>query len=271
MDYLERLLISFAQFPAGGGFDVCVVVNSTSDERISIPNRDIPVVMLYRENLGMNIGAWDHGWRTHQTYADYLFLQDECYVIRGDWLAAFRRRSMEAEVGMVGESINRTWDKPWDVLQREQAGVVLSDHPTDGKPTNRVEQYLKFLSEARIDPGKTGRHLRSLVWYFRRDVLSEVGGFPRGRNYAECIAAEIGVSKLVESRGLSVEQVDDDEPFRFIRHREWNQDSIGAPYTHSSSLKRRIEQLESPSWQMLCRMVARKLKTSLSPRKGKRA
>jgi hypothetical protein len=102
-------------------------------------------------------------------------------------------------------------------------------------------------------------------------VLSEIGGFPIGRNYAECIAAEIGVSKLVESRGLSVQQVDDDEPFRFIRHEEWNQDSTGAPYTHSSLLKRRIEELENPSWQMLCRMAARKLKASLHPRKGKRA
>lgn len=186
----------------------------------------------------------------------------ECYVVRKNWLAAFRRRGAEPGIGMIGESLNESWDRSWRDLRREQEGVLLTEHRIDGKCVNRVDYYLKFFGEVGIAPGPSGRHLRSLVWYFRGDVLSRIGGFPQGRNYAECIAAEIGVSKRVEGLGLRVEQLDD-EPFRYIRHREWNQDHRGAPFTHSSTIKRRIDQLENPSWRMLGRMFARKLSNSV--------
>ena len=268
IDDLHRLIASIGAFRAGGKFDICIVVNSTSGERIANEDMAIPVKVVYRENLGMNIGAWDHGWRNNRSYDDYLFLQDECYVIREGWLAAFRGRVGESGVGMVGESIKKSWDRSWDDLRKQQEGVVLSAHAVNGKDVNRVDCYLKFFSDAGIEPGPGGRHLRSLVWYFKSDVLSRIGGFPLGRNYSECIAAEIGVSKSVESLGLRVDQLDN-ESFCYIRHREWNQDHGGAPFTHSSAIKRRIAQLEHPSWRMLGQMIARKLSESLRVAKGR--
>jgi hypothetical protein len=266
-DDLRRLLDSLAQFPAGDGYDVCVVVNSTSSDRISLGRTSTPVRVIYRENLGMNIGAWDHGWRTNRSYDDYLFLQDECYVVRDNWLTAFRQRAAEPDMGMVGESLNHSWDRRWEVLRKEQEGVLLPGHTINGKPLNRVDYYLRFFEEAGIDRGHSGRHLRSLVWYFRAEVLEQMEGFPQGRNYGECIAAEIGVSKRVESLGLRVEQLND-EAFRYIRHREWNQDYPGAPFTHSSTTKRRLEQLANPSWGTLGRLVMRKLSASMRREKG---
>lgn len=268
VDDLHQLLKTIREYAAGIDFNICVVVNSTSETRLNL-DIELPIEVLYRSNLGMNIGGWDYGGRNHRSYDDYLFLQDECYVVRKGWLAAFRRRGEEVGIGMVGESINQSWDRSWDELHRQQEGVVLPDHVIDSKGVNRVDYYLKYFIDASIDPGLGGRHLRSLVWYFRGDVLSQLGGFPIGRNYAECIAAEIGVSKRVESLGLRVEQVDK-EPFRYIRHREWNQDGPGAPFTHSSTIKRRIAQLENPSWRMLRRMFARKLSDSLRGGKDRR-
>jgi hypothetical protein len=268
VDELHQLLKTIREYAAGIDFDICVVVNSTSDTRLNF-DTETPIEVLYRSNLGMNIGAWDYGWRNHRSYDDYLFLQDECYVVREGWLAAFRRRGAESGVGMVGESINHSWDRSWDELHRQQEGIVLPDHVVDGKTVNRVKYYLKFLSDVGIESGRSGRHLRSLVWYFRGDVLSRIGGFPIGRNYAECIASEIGVSKRVESLGLRVEQVED-EPFRYIRHHEWNQDRPGAPFTHSSMIRRRIAELENPSWQRLGRMFVQKLRHSLHGGKERR-
>lgn len=261
VDDLYQLFNTIGEQAAGIDFNICVVVNSTSDARLNL-DIGIPIQVLYRSNLGMNIGAWDYGWRTYPAYDDYLFLQDECYIVRENWLDAFRRRGEELGVGMVGESMNQSWDRSWADLRRQQEGVVLPDHVIDGKGVNRVDYYLKFLHDAGIEPGLGGRHLRALVWYFRGDVLSRIGGFPQGCNYPECIASEIGVSKRVEGLGLRVEQLDD-EPFRYICHREWNQDHPGAPFTHSSAIKRRIDQLENPSWRMLGRMFARKLSNSV--------
>jgi hypothetical protein len=46
-----------------------------------------------RENTGFNIGAWDYGWRHLPPYDYYLFLQDDCFIVRPLWLKA---RSVES-------------------------------------------------------------------------------------------------------------------------------------------------------------------------------
>jgi hypothetical protein len=74
-----------------------------------------------------------------------------------------------------------------------------------------------------INPGVTGRHLRSLVWGFSNESLSRLGGFPIGSTKEECIASEIAVSKKIEQLGLSVTQISD-TPFTFFKHEEWRAD-----------------------------------------------
>ena len=67
---------------------------------------------------------------------------------------------------------------------------------------------------------------------------------------------EIAASKKVESIGLEVRQVTDEE-FFYIRHLEYNQDHPGAPYTHEvvhisyASVRRLIEMKEIEFWKLL--------------------
>lgn len=229
--HLSRLFASLDRHSAGAEYDIAIVANRTSDRPLDLPLEGRPVRVHERENLGMNIGAWDHGWRVEPDYARYLFLQDECFAVRDGWLAAFNAKLDDPSVGLAGESLNPAWDKPWPELAKRHAGVRLPDHYIDGEPAERVDVYLDFMRRNAIDPGASGRHLRSLIWAARRDVLDRIGGFPIGANYGECIAAEIGVSRSVEGRGLALAQLSS-EPFRFFRHAEYNRDHPAAPFTH---------------------------------------
>lgn len=224
-DPLRRLTESLAQFNAGRDYDICVVVNRDTTGHLGLSTSTPTLAILERENTGMNIGAWDHGWRTMPKYDEYLFLQDECYVVRPGWLSAFAWKADQPGIGLVGESFNERWLQPWEDLKIAWRSHKMPDHVIDGKPASRVEVYLNFLSRNHIPAGNDGGHLRSLVWYVKRSVLEQIGGFPIGRNYGECIAAEIGVSKRVEALGLQAVQVSN-EPFCYVRHREWVQDPV---------------------------------------------
>lgn len=253
---LFDLIESLYRYSAGDEFDTCVVVNRTKRDSLTLPDKYSYISVEYRQNLGMNIGAWDYGWRSHEGYRDYLFLQDECYVIRDQWLAGYRSCLSDPQVGMVGESIPRLWYKDWPSLRQFFAGVALPEHSFDGEPVNRIDFYLKFFKEHDVEPGETGRHLRSVIWCLPAPVLEKIGGFLIGRNYGECIAAEIAASKQVEALGLRVVQAKDEE-FFYIRHLEYNQDFPGSPYAHDvkyvdyASVKRRLQSKENELWQLL--------------------
>jgi hypothetical protein len=244
------------QYDAGEPFDTCVIVNKTKNDPISVPQL-APENIHYRHNVGMNIGAWDHGWRIFPGYKNYLFLQDECYVIRPNWLSGYRAVLESRRVGLVGESVNQLWDVPWSELRTLLADSVLLDHRIEGKCVNRVDFYLDFLKTKGIKPGNRGTHLRSVVWFLSADVLRQIDGFLIGRNYGECIAAEIATSKKVEALGLDFVQVNPHEEFFYIRHLEYNQDSPGSPYAHDvkyvdyASVRRLIEAKEDQVWPLL--------------------
>jgi hypothetical protein len=244
---LLGLLKSLEAYQAGDEYEVCIVVNRTKNEDLILPSRYRHIPVGYRHNVGMNIGAWDYGWRHNDQYRDYLFLQHECYVICAGWLAAYRK-ALSNDVGMVGESLNRQWDNVWSELRESLAGSWLPEHSLDGCASNRVDYYLEMFRRQGISPGKNGRHLRSLIWFMPRDVLVNIDGFIIGRNYGECIAAEIGTSKKVEALGMTVQQANEDE-FSYIRHSEYNQDKPGMPFTQRtryiscSSIERYVEQM----------------------------
>jgi hypothetical protein len=264
---LLELADSLHQYPAGEEFDVCVIVNRTKNELISIPQLSSAAIH-YRHNVGMNIGAWDHGWRTCSGYKSYLFLQDECYVIRDHWLSAYRAVLERPNVGMVGESINMLWDKPWRELRKLFANIILPEHQIEAKCVNRVDFYLDFFKAHGVDPRVGGRHLRSVVWFVSADVLKAIDGFLIGRNYGECIAAEIAASKKVEALGLEVIQANEQEEFFYIRHLEYNQDSPGSPYAHDvkyvdyASVSRLIDSKEQELWPLLKLKMQKLLKPS---------
>jgi hypothetical protein len=238
---------------------------------LSIPPEYFGITIHYRHNIGMNIGAWDHGWRIHPGYENYLFLQDECYIIRDNWLSEYRSILENPEVGMVGESLNTLWDRPWAELRELFTKVSLPEHMVDGHTLNRVDFYLKFFREQGVPPGLTGKHLRSVVWFLPGTVLKKIDGFLIGRNYGECIGAEIATSKKVEALGLGVVQADKQKEFFYIRHLEYNQDYPGAPYAHDvkyvnyASVRRLLESRETELWQLL-KLKFRRLTIGLSRR-----
>ena len=172
---------------------------------------------IFRPNIGMNIGGWDAVFRNYSSYKYYVFLQDECSLIRDDFISAYEVELAQSGVGMTGESINNKWDRPWIEMLKSPLNYFVSQNLT------RVEHYLYLMRKWNVDPGSTGRHLRSLVWGFNHDSLARLGGFPVGKTKEECIAAEISVSKKIEELGLRVTQISD-IPFSFFRHQEWRSD-----------------------------------------------
>lgn len=231
-DKLEALLSSMSRFDAGVPFACQVVVNRTSDQELTLPPCPFPTAIAYRENVGMNIGAWEHGWRINADSQHFLFLQDECLVVRENWGAAFSERCADPSVGLVGEAFNPAWEHSWDRLKALHRGSNLPDHFVDGRPAGRIEAYLDAMKRWGVDPGASGGHLRSLVWAASRDTLSLIGGFPIGANYGECIAAEIAVSRKCAANRRRLVQVRE-APFYFVHHREWTQEAPGAAFYHS--------------------------------------
>jgi len=219
-DELVRLLDQARAVPAGWPFRVRIVVNLGTPRCLILPERHGGTEILYRGNTGYNIGAWDHGWRTGPGYRGYLFLQEECRLVREDWVGAFARRAAEPGVGLVGECLSPSWDATWGELACRFREETLPDHQLGGRPADRVSCYLDFLAREGIDPGPKGDHLQSLVLFARREALEAIDGFPVGRDYGEAIAAEIGISKKVQALGLDLCEVGP-EPFFYVEHPQW--------------------------------------------------
>jgi hypothetical protein len=217
---LVNLLDQARAVPAGHPFRVRVVVNLANPTRLLLPPRCRDAEVVYRDNAGFNIGAWEHGWRLGPPHAGYLFLQEECRIVREGWVEAFARRASEPSIGLVGECLSPTWDAPWDELARRFAGESLPGHHVAGRPADRVPCYLDFLRREGIPQGLRGDHLQSLVLFATREVLEAAGGFPVGRSYGEAIAAEIGISKKVQALGLRIAEVGP-VPFSYIEHPQW--------------------------------------------------
>lgn len=235
LKHLYFLLETIRKYDAGCSFDICLVINKTSRSKIEFEVDLTDVKVLERQNIGMNIGAWDYAWRTFRSYDYYLFLQDECYVIRKKWLSTFYKKIKDDKsIGMIGESFNHSWNHPWDRLRIINSGINMPDHRINSQVANRVDVYIDFMHRNKVNPHNNGAHLRSLVWFIGSDTLKEIDGFPLGMNYGECIASEISVSKKIESIGLKVVQLKK-TPFYFIRHFEWNQNKIDGPFIHETA------------------------------------
>lgn len=228
---LIELIDSMQQHAAGAAHQCVVMTNKTHASTLPACVASRVDAHASRSNLGMNIGAWDAAWRRWQGRPAYLFLQDDCVIARTGWLRAVLDRLADPAVGLVGESLNTAWAKPWQALREAQGRDVLPEHTLEGQAANRVDVYLAAMRRYGIEPGPTGRHLRSLVWGVRGDVMARLEGFPQGSDYGTCIAAEIGTSRAVEAMGMQLAELGP-TPFHYIRHRDWNQDVPGGAWTH---------------------------------------
>jgi hypothetical protein len=181
------------------------------------------VARIVRPNIGMNIGAWSEAI-PYCDDSDYvIFLQDECKLVRADFVERYENLLSLPAVAMVGESINPKWDCKWSEIINSKLnyGVALPN----GKSTRRVELYLSCMLKWGIDPGNRATHLRSLAWAFNQTALQAIKSFPIGFNREECIAAEISVSRMIVQKGLKFLQ-SDPLSFSFFEHVEWRKDGL---------------------------------------------
>jgi hypothetical protein len=217
-DQLVALLGQLRSVPSGYPFRCLVVVNQAVDRPLDLPPEHADVEILYRENTGYNIGAWDYGWRTGDRADYYLFLQEECKILRPDWLGAFVRRLVRPKVGLVGESMNYrglSWDrldyfKRFDFYPGARGEPVLGD----------MQGVRRFLTSKGVPVGWTGEHLQSLIIATRRDVLEAIDGFMIGASKGDAIACEFGISLAAVAKGWKLEQVGL-LPFHYIDHPQW--------------------------------------------------
>lgn len=219
---LINLLKQIDEIEAGVPFEVAIVCN-TDDlnyRSFSVNLNSKSVKILPRENKGFNIGAWDYGWRNLPPYDHYLFLQDDCFIIRKQWLKAFVTKFYEdSNIGLLGESLN--WQFTWDELQQSSYNNFHRQHNLNGKRVKRVDFYRHFLASHQIDEGKTAEHLQSIILFTSRKILEEMDGFIIGNNYGEAIGSEIAISKKVQNLGYKIQSVNPNSYYHYIAHPQW--------------------------------------------------
>lgn len=231
----SKLLITISHYNKRDKINLINLINSLTNEKCDlfiVINDDnckveqlgyfYNVRTLTRPNIGMNIGSWNAAYLNNKDYDFYLFLQDECKILEKSFITCYINELSKKEVGMTGESINNKWDNKWDFLANSRINYVVG-YDMHKKPVYRVQYYFNLLKKWLIQPGENGRHLRSLIWGFKKETLNKISSFPIGKTKEECIVAEIAVSKKVEQIGLKVTQVHK-KPFKYISHIEWKLD-----------------------------------------------
>ena len=220
---LHRLLAQMQKIDAGAPYDLLIVCNGGLERPLILPVRfnSLKPRIINRENTGYNLGAWECGWRDADGYEYYLFLQDDCFLKRPNWVNDFEyRMSRDPGIGLLGESI--AWDRAtWSYIREatdRDLGRTAWRHDDSVHP---IDACLALLEQHGIPPGETGSHLQSLILFTSRRVLAEVGGFPMmGTGYRGACATEVGISRLIESRGYRLSKVAEC-PFEFIGHSGW--------------------------------------------------
>lgn len=213
--YLLSLCSSMAQHPSGFEHQLFLSANGTE---YVVPREIQPLFAetFIRDNTGYNLGAWDYAWRRLPDHDRFLFLQDDCVVRKDDWLLRFIERfDSIPRCGLVGENLIRYWNRPWSELSGPRAPVEKDDHRVAA-----VKFYRETLSRWGIPEGATARHLTTVVQFTSRSILEEVNGYNPGQTKGQAIAAEIGFSRKIESKGYTLAQLAR-RSHSVIVHRQW--------------------------------------------------
>lgn len=199
-----------------------IVVNDDKCKTTNIFQNE-NILYITRENTGMNIGAWSAAIPFCKKTNITVFLQDECRLLNSEFIHVYDRILKNSSVGMIGESMNNKWNHTWDAISESPLNYKLK--LTDGSSISRVDYYKLCLRNWKIDLGQSCLHLRALAWAFNPSTLHKISRFPTGHNKEQCIAAEIGVSKIVEQLKLDFLQTNT-KPFTFFEHAEWRSDGF---------------------------------------------
>ena len=227
-DQLLALLDQTKEIPAGLPFRTRVVVNQAVDKTLALPPRHSDVEVSYRPNTGYNIGAWDHGWRVGESFPFYLFLQEECIILKEDWMKSFVDAVSDTRVGLVGESMTppETWSS-WENRSGPLCRFFGLTSPFVFY-NELVPRFLELAQERGADPGPNTSHLQSLIIGTRREVLDRIDGFPSWPiDYVSAVCSELMISKSVSSTGWDVRQIGW-LPFSIISHPQWKRHPLSA-------------------------------------------
>lgn len=225
-DQLLALLDQTKEIPAGVPFRTRVVVNQAVDKRLELPSRHNDVEVFHRPNTGYNIGAWEYGWRQGEPFSFYLFLQEECIILKSNWMKAYLDAASESGVGLIGESL--TPPLSWKEGRFEDMPICrMMGHPIDGAAA-RKRRFFQLAQGLGVDPGTDGSHLQSLILGTRREVLTKIDGFlDWPTEYYDAVCAEVMISKAVMTAGLKVRQLHW-MPFSVVSHPQWKQHPLMA-------------------------------------------
>ncbi len=223
--HLHQLCQSLSQHQPGQDYDLFLSANGLDYSPANDLRRLFKEIFV-RENTGFNLGSWNYAWQHLTAYDRFLFLQDDCVVLRNGWLGAFVRRfDRTRNCGLVGETLQYGWAKPWSAL--------CSPEPMDRRDRDPVEraawaQFVrKTLAGCGITEGSTGRHITTVVQFTSRSILEQVKGFNIGETKQEAIAAEIGFSRKIEALGYVLVQVAR-RRHSVIGHRQWPKNTFFA-------------------------------------------
>ncbi len=235
-DRLIALLDQMDATPAGYPYRRRVVVNQAVDRPLVLPERHRDVAVSYRENTGYNIGAWNFGWKQEPPAEFYLFVQEECQILKDNWLGAFVTPLQDPKVGLVGESLK--WRGfTWPRVEYYYRGSTYDSHACPDSPVPLDRAIHAVLAAEQIPPGRRAAHLQSLILATRRECLLATDGFLIRNAYGDAVGAEVATSKRLEALGYRVVQVGA-RPFEYISHPQW--------YAAATDTKRRLFRTVEP-------------------------
>ncbi len=215
--YLDSLIKQLSIFNC----TIAVVINIDNYKKIDFEKNN-RILILKRKNEGMNIGAWNAGYKYFNDFDNYFFFQDECFIKKNSFYDNYLNLLNNKKVGIVGESINIKWSRPWEEIEKSSLNYNIKINSNIFK---RVSFYKYQLDKWNISLGKSGLHLRSLNLAMTKKNLESINGFNIGKSKEECIAAEIAISKKILNLNLSVAQANYNH-FYYIGHREWDDSGV---------------------------------------------
>jgi hypothetical protein len=221
--YLGALCDSMSRYPAGIPYDLILCANGVEYCAPADLKQRFAEIFV-RENVGYNLGAWDHVWRRLPSFDRFLFLQDDCIVLKKGWLRDFMLRfESTPSCGLVGENLLRAWDRPWTELCDPR-----TPFPRDGDSAHRAARarfFRETLAAWGIQEGERALFISTVVQFTSRSILEKVNGYNIGLSKEEAAAAEIGFSRKIASLGYRLVQIGPRRHSR-IAHPQWPSDAF---------------------------------------------
>jgi len=211
--YLKKLINQLMKIDCQIG----VVINDDKVKKIFFEKID-NIFYLTRKNIGMNIGAWDAGYKYFDNYENYFFFQDECFIKNYSFFEHYLYFLSQKNAGIIGDSMNTKWSETWEKMFSSPLNYSIN---INKQKIDRVSYYKKQIEDWDIPISETPIHLRSLNIALKKKILDKINGFNIGFFREQCVAAEIAISKKIESLNLQIAQ-SHQKPFYFIGHEEWN-------------------------------------------------